>query len=567
MNKNIFWVWLCFFAGIAAPSLAQHTDEYIIRDSILVKTPDGAEISAWVARKRDADKPLPTILIFTIYARQNDIEKIKQIADKGYVGVIAYTRGKRYSPDKIVPYEHDGADANAVINWISKQSWSDGRVGMYGGSYNGFASWAATKKLHPALKTIVPSAAAAPGIDVPMHNNVFMNFPFPWTYYVSNNKFLDNEDYAGNHWNDLDWKWYESGVAYRSRDSLMGRPENRIFRRWLDHPAYDPYWQNMIPYHKDFAQITIPVLSTTGYFDGGQTGTLYYMREHLKYRPGAEHYLLIGPYGHVGSQGSPDSVLNGYRIDQAARINIREVIFQWFDYVFKGAPRPAILKDRVNFEVMGANEWRHVPSLNAMSDRFLELYFDKQTLSTVRPGKKGFTEQVVDFRERQGDIHSYYYLRSIISDSLQTNGIRFESQALEQDTELSGRFTGQMQVAVNKKDIDYSVVLFEQMPDRRLFYLSHFMGRASHARSNEVRTLLQPGKKTALPFENTYITSRRLSKGSRLVVIVNVNKSPSEQINYGTGRDVSSETIADAGELLRIKWYNDSFIRLPVSYR
>lgn len=103
-------------------------------------------------------------------------------------------------------------------------------------------------------------------------------------------------------------------------------------------------------------------------------------------------------------------------------------------------------------------------------------------LSAVKPGKEEFTEQVVDFKERQGDIHSYYYLRSIIYDSLQTNGIRFESRVLEQDMELSGRFTGQMQVAINKKDMDYSVV-----PDGRLFYLSHFMGRASHASGNEAR--------------------------------------------------------------------------------
>ena len=47
-------------------------------------------------------------------------------------------------PDSPVPYEHDGDDARAVIDWISRQPWSDGRVGMYGGSYNGFTQWAAT---------------------------------------------------------------------------------------------------------------------------------------------------------------------------------------------------------------------------------------------------------------------------------------------------------------------------------------------------------------------------------------------------------------------------------------
>lgn len=141
-----------------------------------------------------------------------------------------------------------------VIDWISKQTWCNGKVGMMGGSYNGFTQWAATKKLHPALKTIVPSASVAPGIDVPSMNNVFMTFPFPWTYYVSNNKFLDEADYRNRQWEDLQQKWFEVGTAYPTLDSLLGRP-NKIFRSWLAHPAYDKYWQHMIPYKEEFAKL------------------------------------------------------------------------------------------------------------------------------------------------------------------------------------------------------------------------------------------------------------------------------------------------------------------------
>lgn len=72
-----------------------------------------------------------------------------------------------------MPYEYETKDVNAVIDWIIQQSWSNGRVGMYGGSYSGFAQWAAAKYLHPALKTIVPYVAAIPGLGLPMENNVF----------------------------------------------------------------------------------------------------------------------------------------------------------------------------------------------------------------------------------------------------------------------------------------------------------------------------------------------------------------------------------------------------------
>jgi len=573
--KKIFLAMLCCFTVLvyaAAQPVAQRDtiikgQHYIMQDSVLIKTRDGAHISALVVQKKNNTVPLPVILQFTIYARKTDIRKLVDAADRGYIGVFAYTRGKRYSPDEVIPYEYDGADAYDVIDWISKQTWCNGKVGMYGGSYNGFTQWAATKKLHPALKTIVPSASAAPGIDIPMMNNVVMSFPFSWTYYVSNNKFLDTADYNSPKWNRLEEKWFEKGLSYRVMDSLLGRPKNKMFNQWLDHPIYDQYWQAMIPWKNDFSRINIPVLTTTGYYDGGQVGALYYMREHNKYNPNATHYLVIGPYGHFGSQGYPDSVYNGYKIDKVANIPIHTIIYEWFDYILKGKEKPVFLKEKVNYQVMGSNEWRHASSLKTVSDDTLTFYLDNKNegmLNLEKPRVNAFSEMQVDFADRTY-TNSYYYAFRIIWDSLFSGGgVMYKSKPFEKETELTGCFTGNMKVTINKRDMDYSAVLFEQTPDGKYFYLSYFMGRASYAASNAKRQLLTPGKKTTLPFTNSYFTSRKISKGSRLVLIMNVNKNQSEQINYGTGKDVNLETIHDAKEPLKIKWHNDSFIKIPV---
>lgn len=543
------------------------TGHYIIDDSVMINTSGQVNISALVIRRKDQAESLPVIMQFTIYARKTDLRKAKDAADRGYVGVMAYSRGKRYGSGRIVPYEYDANDAYAVINWISQQSWCNGKVGMMGGSYNGFTQWAATKRLHPALKTIVPSATVAPGIDVPMMNNVFMSFPFPWIYYVTNNQWLDNDDYNSQHWRGLMGQWFEQGLAYRALDSLLGRGRNNIFQTWLDHPTYDPYWQAMIPYKREFASINIPVLTTTGYYDGGQVGALYYMREHYKYRPDAQHYLLIGPYGHFGSQGYPDSVYNGYPIDAAAIIPIHQMIYQWFDYTLKGKEKPLYLKDKVNFEVMGANKWRHSSSLEKVSNDTLTFYLDQLSspeLVLEKPDALRTSRMEVDFRDRTTQHHYYYNFQTIWDSLFDGGGVMYRSAPMEKEMDLAGCFTGVMDVVINKKDMDYSLALFEQMPDGRYFFLSYFMGRASYARSNMKRQLLLPGKKSSLPFVNSYFTSKRLQKGSRLVLIVNVNKTPNEQINYGTGRDVSAETMADAGEPLRIQWLNSSYIKVPV---
>ena len=566
---------LCLVLTVAAMSQKHFTqignDSLYIRDSVLIKAKDGALISAIIARKKGVTGPQPCILHFTIYARLSDMDRrCKDAAEHGYVGIVAYTRGKRESPNDPVPYEFDGNDVNDVIEWISKQPWCNGKVGMYGGSYTGFTQWAATKHLHPALKTIVPSASVAPGLDVPMTNNIVMSFTFPWTYYVTNNKFLDEKDYRDTIWGSTYFKWYAAGTAYPTLDSIAGRAPNKIFRTWLKHPYYDAYWQKMIPYKKEFSKINIPVLTTTGYFDDGQIGATYYLREHYKYNPKAEHYMLIGPYGHFGSQGFPDSVYSGYTLDHVANISIHDIIFQWFDYVLKGKPKPAMLKDKVNFEVMGANEWKHVHSLKQMANDTLKFYLSDvasdtiYSLKKIPPAKKGFVLQTVDFNGRNS-INQNYWRGFIIWDSIAgDNGVMYITDPLENDITISGSFLGQMKTSINKKDLDFSINLFEQMPDGRFFYLSCFMGRASYAKDILKRQLLTPGKIETIPFTNSYISVKKLSKGSRVIALVNVNKSPFEQINYGTGKDVNEETIKDAKEPLKVKWYNDSFIKIPV---
>lgn len=503
---------------------------YIIQDSILIKTRDGAYISAIVVRKKGISKPQPTILQFTIYT--GAISAVtKDAVAHGYIGMIAFTRGKRFSPAEIVPYEHDGKDCYDVIDWITKQPWSNGKVGMCGGSYGGFTQWATAKHLHPALKTIVASASAAPGLDVPMMNNVFESFVFPWIYYVSNNKFLDFTDYNNTaFWDSINEKYYNTGKPYRVLDSLTGRGSNKIFQSWIAHPAYEKYWQNMIPYKQDFSKINIPVLATTGYYDGGQVGAMYYFREHYKYNKKANQYLIIGPYSHYGSQGfvsmpNPEPVIAGYKIDPVANIHIHDIIFQWFDYILKDGKKPEILKDKVNYEVMGSNEWKHVHSLDKMNNDTLRFYLSNQhsgdhyLLSSQKPLRKEYIPERVDFSDRKTS-NTYYHADTIIYNKLDiSNGLSFVSEPVKNPVTINGCFFGEIKAAINKKDMDYNINLYELMPDGKYFYLSYFMGRASYAGDNSKRQLLKPGAIETIPFTNSYMTSKRISKGSRIVIV------------------------------------------------
>ena len=546
---------------------------YIIKEELIISSIDGAELSVTTARKRNA-KPMPAVLEFTIYADvlSNTNDAILA-ASKGYVGVVATSRGKGQSSNAIEPYKHEHKDVYAVIDWISKQEWSNAKVGMYGGSYNGFSQWASMKKkVHPALKTIAPSVSVAPGIDAPMGNNIFFNFPYKWIPYVMNNKYLDNAaNYDRDRWNNLENTWFRSGIAFNKMDSIDGTP-NPVFQEWISHPSYDSYWQSRIPYEDEFSHINIPILSTTGYYDDGQRGAMYYYLEHLKYNPKAEHYLLIGPYDHFGAQYGSSDNLRGYQIDDVARINIKQqLIFEWFDYIMKGKEKPAILKDKVNFQVMGANKWLNKPSLSEISNDSLNFYLsrnkreERYTLVTKKPKEGGSVKLDVNFADRTKKNNADYYPWPIIKDSINLNdGLVFISEPLKKETIISGSFTGDLKIEINKKDFDFAVNLYELTSDGKYFHLSNYIGRASYAKNREQRELLLPHELTHMAFDNTSIICKKIPKESRIVVIINANKNSYGQINYGTGRDVSSESIIDAAIPLELKVNTESKITIPI---
>lgn len=557
-------------AGADALIAADDASRFVVDEDVLIRTSQGVTLSAVVARSRRAGSPLPTAMQFTIYTEPAANREIAlQAAARGYVGVVVDSRGKRLGTDAIRPYETEVDDASAAVGWIARQPWSDGRVAMYGGSYSGFAAWAAAKRMPPALKAIAPWAAAIPGFGLPMENNVFLNANYAWPFYVASDRLLDREVYAdAGRWQRLPERWYASGRPYREIDLVDGTP-NPWLQRWLSHPAYDAYWQAMVPFGEEFARIDIPVLTITGYYDDTQISALRYFTEHLRHRPDAAHDLLIGPYDHFGAQASikPRRV-GGYGIDPVAQFDTVELTFQWLDHVLRGGPRPALLRDRVNYQLMGANEWRHAPSLGAAADA-TTFHLSGTACGRYRclsraPQATAPLVQRVDFADRSTQGHGYYPDPVVRDGVVPGSGFGFVSAPFDRPTSVVGTFAGELTLRIDRRDLDFSVSLYELMADGRAMQLSYYVGRASHARDLTRRELLVPGEWTTVPFERSRMTARRLEAGSRLLVVVDVLKDARHQVNMGTGGDVSDESIADARQPMTVEWHPRSTIRLPL---
>lgn len=556
--RNIFCIVFLLLTSITT-AFAQTNNPadgiYSIQDSVLIPTKSGISISAIIVRKKTNTQPLPTILFYTTYYQgMGDNLFGKRSADRDYVGVVAYARGIRKNLKDYAPYEHEATDIYDIIDWISKQKWCNGKIGMYGGSYTGFSQWATAKKLHPALKTIIPQVAVMPGFDVPMENNVPTTNILSW----ANDNIYKSQPLRRS----LPFEWFERGNSFRSLDSLAGQL-NPIFQKWLQHPSYDSYWKSFVPTPKEFANINIPVLTTTGYYDGAEISALQYFKLHNKYMKNTNHYFVVGPYDHWGGQRFASPNLMGYDIDPVANINMQDLAFQWLDYILKDGKKPELLKDKVNYEVMGANEWKHVGSLDKMNNDTLKFYLNNYLLDPKQPKQKSYLSQTIDFKDRNSQNN--YFTPSIVFDTLDaSNGLVFSTKTFEKDFSINGSFAGSLLTTINKKDMDISMALYELMPNGKYFFLTRYIGRASYAKDNSKRTLLKPNQKETISFSNTHLVSKKISKGSKFVILLNINKHPFEIINYGSGKTVADETIKDANEPLQIKWYNDSYIKIPV---
>jgi hypothetical protein len=565
---------------LAAPLIREDdARRYAMASGIQVKTPDGATVCAMVWYPRAAPSRRPALLQFTIYADTALLlGDLRRNASNGYAAVMGFTRGKACSPDAPVPYVHDGADAVALIGWISRQPWSDGRVGMYGGSYSGMSPWAAAKRAPPALKAIMVGAPVAPGVDVPMEGNIVWNFIYPWPFYTTNTKALDDGTYNDrDRWNRLSNAWYASGRAYRDMDEIDGTP-NPIWREWIAHPDYDAYWRAIIPYGREFTGIRIPVLQTAGYYFGGPGAALHYLTEHYRFNPRARHYLLIGPYDHFQAQrgvvsalGDTVTTIAGYETDPVARIDIvADLRYQWFDWILKGGPRPALLADKVNYEVVGANRWKHAPSVAAMSNGTLKFYLSDERsgashrLVPAPPATDASVTLTVDLADRS-DSSRMVPGGGVSDTAIDTfNSLVYVSDPLPAPTEVSGLLSGHLELVANKRDFDFGISIFELRQDGSYRSLPPYQSRASYVADITRRRLLTPGARERLDWRNVRLTSHRCEAGSRIVMVIGAVRNPGQQINYGTGKDVNEETVADAGEPLTVRWSNRSYLELPV---
>ncbi|SEB25609.1 CocE/NonD family hydrolase [Variovorax sp. YR216] len=548
---------------------AENRSRYLAEGDIRIPVRAGV-IHANLVRPGRAEGALPTLLRFTLDPAEDDAHRS---AIKGYVGITAYVRGR--TPDgkgAVWPFVRDGEDAVAVIDWIVQQPWSDGRVAMVGDGYSGYAAWAAARRRPAALKAIATIAPMAPGIDFPMAGQIFRNAMVRWAQEQATLEPLradfDADAEPDAIWQALDARWYRGDRPYWDIDRVLLGKRSRLIRTWLTHPSHDRFWQKFLPSPEQFARIDIPVLSFAGYY-GADAGALYFHQEHRRHRPQADTTLLLGPYDATSIRLGTAATLRGYELDPVARVDLPELRLQWLDHILKSANKPSLLSDRVNYQLMGADQWRHVTTLNSPERTPLRLYLDTgegadpHRLSSTPSEGNRTVRLSVDLADRR-DVRMPWSNALRVTELPSRNGIRFVSDPLPADTEIDGSLRGVFDITPSRQDVDFNISMYEQMESgeyQLLFEPYDF--RASYAGHRARRRLLRAGERQTLAFTAERVTACRLAAGSRIVLLIAINRRPDRQINYGSGKDVNSETIADARWPLRVRWHSHSYVEIP----
>jgi putative CocE/NonD family hydrolase len=570
---SLFLLGLSLFGGADGGASGREPGDVKITWGVKVPLRDGVKLNATVYQPAGNEGNVPIVFTLTPYIADNYHDRAMFFARNGYVFVLVDARGRGNSEGKFEPSINEGRDGHDVVEFLAKQTYGNGKIAMWGGSYAGFDQWVTLKEAPPHLQTIVPAASAHPCVDFPSQNGIIASYWIRWltlTSGVTPNQKLFGE--AG-YWRQVFRKRFVEHRPFRELDQLAGNPSPH-FQRWLDHSTPDDYWAPIIPTADDYRRMRAPILTITGHYDDDQLGAMAFYHGHFKHgspEGKVRHFLVMGPWDHAGTR-TPTEEVGGVKFGKASMVDMNALHKEWYDWTLKGGPRPDFLKKQVCYYVAGAEEWRYADTLEGIPTKPLTLYLtagEGQGGEVFRAGtlqeKKSaqgkpmeYTYDPLDISavERENEEVKAYLLDQRQALAIKGTGLVFHSQPFEEEVEIIGypRLTAWM--ALDVPDTDFEATLSEVRPDGTSIGLSDSRLRARYRESLTEPKLVKPGEINRYELQSFTWFARRLAKGSRLRLVLTCPNSIYWQKNYNSGGDVTRETRQDA-RIAHVRVYQD----------
>lgn len=526
-----------------------------------VKIPmrDGVKLNATVFAAHGQNGPQPVIFTFTPYIGDSYTDRAVYFAKHGYVYALVDVRGRGNSRGAFEPFANEGRDGYDAVEWFARQPYCNGKVAMWGGSYAGFDQWTVLKEFPPHLATIVPAAAAHPGVDFPFQYNIFGPYDMQWLTFTSGVTGNSNLFGSSTFWASKARELYTTHSGFQSYDQLVGNP-SAVFQKWVAHPVPDAYYDAMVPSPEQYRNITLPILTITGHYDGDQPGAFTYYKRHMQYGTAeakARHYLIIGPWDHAGTR-TPKAEVGGLKFGAASVLDLNKLHTEWYDWAMKGGPKPEFLKKRVAYYLVGAEEWKYADSLESVANTTKTFYLNSDGAAgdvfhsgMLREGRveggarsDSWIYDPLDTRPgaAEPDDDASYLRSERAAMNLYGEGAVYHTEPFEEATEVTGFAKLELWLKMDVPDTDLEASLFEILPDGGSVSLTSASMRARYRESLREAKLVPSGAIEKYVFDNFTFFSRRIAKGSRLRLIIDSINSPGTEKNYNSGGVVASET-------------------------
>ena len=533
---------------------------------VAVPMRDGVRLSANVFRP-EASGRYPTILVRTPYNKGRDISpNYVAFVEHGYAVVVQDVRGRYTSEGVFHPLQQEPADGNDTLDWIARQPWSDGKIGMLGGSYVGIVQWKVAVLNNPHLKAIFPAVS---GCD-----DYRDRFYSPGGAFKLGQRLLWMSENLRAPRYHPDFSKFVLHLPLRTSDvAATGQPSD-MFQEAVAHPSYDSFWKS-ISVREVLSQMHVPVFAVGGWFDNFVESDLE--AYHLLQQSSAVHRILIGPWPH-----NKTIKLQGVDFGPDADIPLRGIQLEWFDQFLKGRDTPLLSEAPVRVFLMGANRWldEHEWPPPARLERFYlqsrgranSLAGDGK-LAPFVPGREPADRFVYDPNDpvpTQGGAVCCnpkifpWGPRDQRPVEQRRDVLVYTTPPLRKDVEVVGPIRLVLYAATSAPDTDFTAKLVDVHPDGRAENLTDGILRLRYRKSLDNPELAEPGKISKITID-AGVTANVFQKGHAIRLEVSSSNFPRFDRNPNTGGPV-----ADAIELRKASQtiYHDterpSYLLLPV---
>ncbi len=575
---------------------------FAVEVDVPVPMRDGVALATNVWRP-EGPGPFPALLVRTPYGKDAaatygnpKLPDVFAFVGAGYAVVAQDVRGTSRSPGVFVPHAFEGPDSVDTLEWLAEQPWCDGAVGMWGGSYMGFAQWQAAVHDVPALRAIAPVMTSADPYAAPWRSPggaLSQDAVLAWGTLAALRNLSrgpadghsGEQDRDGERGEPGDTQALLSGLAdtRRLHEPLPVADRGAVTRHlpWagqvLDHPERDAFWQETASIDR-CGDITVPALHVGGWYDVfvGETVRSYATMRAQGGSPAAREgqRLIIGPWSHADGTDLgtfPDRSFGLHSSIKAADVTGAHLRF--FDRWVRDrtdAPDDTHRVDdrvdgggddthRVRIFVMGVDRWRDEVDWPLPDTSHTDFFLAGDGSANTADGDGVLTRDAVPVEA--ADTFLYDPRRPVPSlggtvlavasgafpgpadqASVETRDdvLCFTAPVLEHPVEVTGHVSLVLHVSSSAPDTDFTGKLVDVHPDGRAILLCEGVQRARYRKSLTDPELLEPGEVYELTVD-LGVTANVFLPGHRIRLEVSSSNFPRYDRNTNTGGTIAAD--------------------------